>query len=245
MDAIARDAGREIYAIYRAGFDVVTKSDGSPVTIADQRAEEIILAGLRAAAPGVPILAEEEVAAGIETDCGRRFFLVDPLDGTRGFTEGGAEFTVNIALVEDGAPVLGVVYAPATGVLYLGGPDGASALVLRFDAPWGPAARVVAATLVLEPGGGAPPPSAPVLLDASAVVEPWSVRPTALLPRLGPAVARARAGLPGRAIRLDVTALVAAPPRAVRGVAVTAASRDASGLELSTLAGPWLEVFTR
>lgn len=125
MDATAREAGRAIYDIWKAGCAVDTKADGSPVTIADQKAEEIILAGLTAAAPGVPVMAEEAQAAGIETICGDRFFLVDPLDGTRGFTEGGDEYTVNIALIEHGVPTLGVVYAPATGELYLGGPDGA------------------------------------------------------------------------------------------------------------------------
>lgn len=125
MDAIARDAGRAIYDIWKAGCAVDTKADGSPVTVADQRAEAIIVAGLAEAAPGVPVMAEEAQAAGVETICGARFFLVDPLDGTRGFTEGGDEYTVNIALIEDGVPTLGVVYAPATGELYLGGPDGA------------------------------------------------------------------------------------------------------------------------
>lgn len=125
MDAIAREAGRAIHTIWKAGCAVSTKADGSPVTIADQEAEAIICAGLAKAAPGIPVMAEEAQAAGIETLCGARFFLVDPLDGTRGFTEGGAEYTVNIGLIENGIPTHGVVYAPATGDLYLGGPDGA------------------------------------------------------------------------------------------------------------------------
>jgi len=125
MDAIAREAGRAIYDIWKSGCAVTTKADGSPVTIADEQAEAIILAGLAAAAPGVPVIAEEAQAAGDQTRGGTRFFLVDPLDGTSGFTEGDAEFTVNVALIEDGVPTLGVVYAPATGELYLGGPDGA------------------------------------------------------------------------------------------------------------------------
>jgi 3'(2'),5'-bisphosphate nucleotidase len=125
MDAIAREAGRGIYTIWKAGCAVTTKADGSPVTIADQEAEAIICAGLAEAAAGIPVMAEEAQAAGIETLCGARFFLVDPLDGTRGFTEGGTEYTVNIGLIENGVPTHGVVYAPATGELYLGGPDGA------------------------------------------------------------------------------------------------------------------------
>lgn len=125
MDRLARDAGRLIREIRLAGCETITKKDGSPVTVADQRAEALILAGLRVLAPETPIVSEEATEAGAKVQCGDRFFLVDPLDGTRGFTEGGAEYTVNIALIEDGAPVLGVVYAPATGALYLGGPDGA------------------------------------------------------------------------------------------------------------------------
>jgi 3'(2'),5'-bisphosphate nucleotidase len=117
--AIACDAGREIHAIWKAGFTTDTKQDGSPVTIADQRAEAIILAGLKRVAPDIPVIAEEEVAAGSVPEFGARFFLVDPLDGTKGFSEGKNDgFTVNIGLIEDGAPTLGVIYAPATGGLW-------------------------------------------------------------------------------------------------------------------------------
>jgi 3'(2'), 5'-bisphosphate nucleotidase len=117
---LALAAGHEIMAVRAAGFDAQTKNDGSLVTVADQRAEAIIEAGLAQLAPGVPMLGEEAVAAGRIADCSARFFCVDPLDGTRGFTKGGDEFTVNIALVEDGVPTIGVVYAPATGELYAG-----------------------------------------------------------------------------------------------------------------------------
>jgi 3'(2'),5'-bisphosphate nucleotidase len=120
--ALALAAGREIMAVCAAGFEAQKKDDGSLVTIADQRAEAIIEAGLAQLAPGVPMLGEEAVAAGRIADCSGRFFCVDPLDGTRGFTKGGDEFTVNIALIEDGEPVSGVVYAPATGALYAGEP---------------------------------------------------------------------------------------------------------------------------
>ncbi len=113
-------AGAEIEAIYGAGCATEIKQDGSPVTEADRRAEATILARLAAAHPDVPVLAEEEASAGRIPELGRRFFLVDPLDGTRGFVDRNGEFTVNIALVEDGAPVAGVVYAPDSHALYYG-----------------------------------------------------------------------------------------------------------------------------
>lgn len=122
--ALAVAAGREIMAVHDAGFTHDAKADGSPVTVADQRAEALILKGLAELAPGVPILAEEESAAGrTPTALGERFYCVDPLDGTKDFVAGGnGEFTVNIALVEDGVPVTGVVFAPATNALYAGEP---------------------------------------------------------------------------------------------------------------------------
>lgn len=124
--ALAREAGREIFAIWKTGFATDTKLDGSPVTIADQRAEAIILAGLQRIAPHTPVIAEEEVAAGRIPEIGDRYFLVDPLDGTKGFSEGGKEdFTVNIGLIEGGVPTLGVVYAPASGRLWAGDAQGA------------------------------------------------------------------------------------------------------------------------
>jgi 3'(2'),5'-bisphosphate nucleotidase len=120
--ALALAAGREIMAVRAAGFDTEKKGDGSIVTIADQRAEAIIEAGLAKLAPGVPMLGEEAASTGRIPDCGARFFCVDPLDGTRGFAKGGDEFTVNIALVERGLPTHGVVLAPATGDLFAGEP---------------------------------------------------------------------------------------------------------------------------
>lgn len=123
---IACEAGREIYRIWKAGFTTDVKRDGSVVTIADRRAEEIILAGLRRIAPDIPVVAEEQAAAGDVPTFGDRFFLVDPLDGTKGFSEGKNDgFTVNIGLIERGAPTLGVIYAPAHGLLWAGDSSGA------------------------------------------------------------------------------------------------------------------------
>jgi 3'(2'), 5'-bisphosphate nucleotidase len=96
------------------------KGDSSPVTEADRAAEGVILAALRAAAPGIPIVAEEEAAAGRVPHVGNAFFLVDPLDGTKEFIQRGTDFTVNIGLIENGLPTMGVVYAPARSTLYWG-----------------------------------------------------------------------------------------------------------------------------
>ncbi len=120
LAAIARRAGDEIMAVYATDFDVRGKADASPVTEADERAEALIVPALLALAPDVPVVAEEAVAAGRVPEVGRRFWLVDPLDGTKEFISRNGEFTVNIALVEDGAPRLGVVLAPALGRLFAG-----------------------------------------------------------------------------------------------------------------------------
>jgi 3'(2'),5'-bisphosphate nucleotidase len=113
-------AGAEIERIYGEGCATEEKEDGSPVTVADRRAEEIILERLASAFPEIPVLAEEEAAAGRIPRLGRRFFCVDPLDGTRGFIQRNGEFTVNIGLIEDGVPVAGVIYAPDSKLLYYG-----------------------------------------------------------------------------------------------------------------------------
>ena len=116
----ARQAGEAIVEIVRRGFQVEAKHDLSPVTEADRAAELIILAALARAAPGVPVIAEEEVAAGRIPDHGDTYFLVDPLDGTKEFVRGGEDYTVNIGLIAGGSPRLGVVYAPAGGALHGG-----------------------------------------------------------------------------------------------------------------------------
>lgn len=113
-------AGAEIEAIYGAGCATEWKADGSPITEADHRAEAIILARLGSAYPDIPVLAEEEACAGRIPELGACFFLVDPLDGTRGFVERNGEFTVNIALVEHGIATAGVIYAPDSHRLYVG-----------------------------------------------------------------------------------------------------------------------------
>jgi 3'(2'), 5'-bisphosphate nucleotidase len=137
--AIARAAGEEVLEVYERGCGVERKQDGSPVTPADRRAQEIICARLERVAPGIPIVAEETTdtttaaierrgaeASGAKIERGARravpsrcdFWLVDPLDGTKEFVARNGEFTINIALIEAGAPVLGVVLAPALDRLY-------------------------------------------------------------------------------------------------------------------------------
>jgi 3'(2'), 5'-bisphosphate nucleotidase len=118
--ALVRDAGRVVMEVYAKDFVVRGKDDASPVTEADERAEALIVRALRALTPAVPVVAEEEVARGVVTAVGERFWLVDPLDGTKEFVSRNGEFTVNVALVEHGQPVLGVVLAPAIGRLFAG-----------------------------------------------------------------------------------------------------------------------------
>ncbi len=115
----ARAAGRVEMEIYRQDFQVERKSDDSPVTEADRKAEAIILKKLALIAPDIPVVAEEAASEGNIPQTGERFFLVDPLDGTKEFIRKSDEFTVNIALIEHGRPVFGLVYAPVMGELYL------------------------------------------------------------------------------------------------------------------------------
>lgn len=125
--AIARRAGAAIMTIYATDFAVRDKNDASPVTEADEKAEAVILAELAQLTPEIPVISEEAAAAGCIPKVEQRFWLVDPLDGTKEFISRNGEFTVNIALIEDGRPVLGVVLAPAlgkTGRLFSGVVDG-------------------------------------------------------------------------------------------------------------------------
>jgi 3'(2'), 5'-bisphosphate nucleotidase len=124
----ARAAGAEILKLVEKGFEIEIKGDQSPVTICDRAAEQIILEFLRQAAPGVPVIAEEEVAAGRIPAHDDTYFLVDPLDGTKEFVRGGDDYTVNIGLIAGGQPKLGVVYQPARDRLW-GGLVGEGAFV--------------------------------------------------------------------------------------------------------------------
>lgn len=128
----AQSAGAAIMAIYDTGFEAREKADGSALTDADGAAEALILKRLAAMAPDIPVLAEEAASAGNIPELGRRFFLVDPLDGTREFVNRTNEFTVNIALIEDGVPVLGVVVAPALDKAWIGS-AGHGAKVIEVD----------------------------------------------------------------------------------------------------------------
>jgi 3'(2'), 5'-bisphosphate nucleotidase len=127
---LALDAGAAIMEIYNTDFEVRGKKDDSPVTEADEKGEEIIIAGLKRLAPEIPIIAEESVAAGKIPDISNstQFWLVDPLDGTKEFINRNGEFTVNIALIRDGQPAIGVVYTPAKGWLFVGAGPGQATL---------------------------------------------------------------------------------------------------------------------
>src|SRR5271167_614204 len=114
-------AGPAVMEEYDRICSVASKEDGSPVTSADHRAEAIICECLASLAPMPPVCAEESIAAGARAQVAERFLLVDPLDGTREFLAGNGEFTINVALIERGAPVAGAVYAPAIGRLWVGG----------------------------------------------------------------------------------------------------------------------------
>jgi 3'(2'), 5'-bisphosphate nucleotidase len=129
--AAAIEAGKVVHDIYRGEFDVHRKADASPVTDADHAAEAIILMRLREIAPHIPIIAEEEAAAGRVPAIGTEFFLVDPLDGTKEFIQKRGDFTVNIALIRDRSPAIGVVYAPARSSLFAG--DVATNSAFRSD----------------------------------------------------------------------------------------------------------------
>lgn len=118
---LAAAAGAVIMAIYVTDFEVRRKADASPVSEADEAAEALLIPGVEKLLPGVPILAEEAVARAGLVDVGDEFVLIDPLDGTKEFVSRNGEFTVNIALVRDGAPVAGCVYAPALERMYVGG----------------------------------------------------------------------------------------------------------------------------
>jgi len=117
---LIHEAGALVMRVYATDFEVEIKDDESPVTRADQCAEKVIFEGLRRIAPGIPVVGEEAASAGDIPDVSNRFWLVDPIDGTKEFINRNGEFTVNIALVDHGVPVLGLVLAPALGRLFAG-----------------------------------------------------------------------------------------------------------------------------
>ncbi len=131
---VALEAGRIIMDHYHAGVEIALKDDKSPVTLADTDAEAIILAALDQIAPEIPVISEEAASQGVIPDVGNRFFLVDPLDGTKEFIRHNDEFTVNIGLIEDNIPTMGLVYAPALARMFFAPtPDQAFELELECN----------------------------------------------------------------------------------------------------------------
>jgi 3'(2'), 5'-bisphosphate nucleotidase len=117
---IAQDAAKLVLQYSGQATQVRRKSDASPVTVADEAAEALILSRLNVLAPNVPVIAEERMARQAADTPGPRFFLVDPVDGTEDFIKGGEEFTVNIALIDNGDPVCGALTAPAKHRAFVG-----------------------------------------------------------------------------------------------------------------------------
>jgi 3'(2'), 5'-bisphosphate nucleotidase len=141
----ARAAAEAILDIYHTPFEVRSKADASPVTEADERAEAIIIAALAKLAPDIPVVAEEMASRG-EAIAAQRFWLVDPLDGTREFVAKNGEFTTNIGLIEGDRPILGVVHLPVTNVTYAGAGLGTATRQDQDLAPIGIAVRRIPAT---------------------------------------------------------------------------------------------------
>lgn len=124
LEPIARAAGEAIMAIYHQPFAVEYKADESPLTAADKGAHEVIVQALARLTPDIPVLSEESDAETMQVRCSwSRYWLVDPLDGTKEFVSRNGEFTVNIALIEEGRPVWGLVYAPVLDKLWYGGKE--------------------------------------------------------------------------------------------------------------------------
>lgn len=137
VGAIARAAGAAILDVYHGDFAVQTKADASPLTAADLAAQQVIMAGLAALEPPLPVLSEEAKALPwSERRHWSRYWLVDPLDGTREFIKRNGEFTVNIALIDDHRSVLGVVLAPVSGDLYVAAQGHGAWLQTQADGPW-------------------------------------------------------------------------------------------------------------
>lgn len=149
----AVEAGKQILEVYKQDFSVEIKSDNSPLTIADKKSHEVIKAAL--AETGLPLLSEEgKQLAYDERNKWETFWLVDPLDGTKEFIKKNGEFTVNIALVKNGSPVLGVVYVPVTGVLYFGAEGiGSFSLVVKGDLSLSDVESAIASAAALPASG--------------------------------------------------------------------------------------------
>lgn len=131
LRAIAAQAGNAILGVYHGDHGVRAKADASPLTIADELADRLIVAALRELTPDIPVVSEETVeTAGPAAAGARRFWLVDPLDGTKEFIKRNGEFTVNIALIEDASPIAGVIHIPVSGETFAGA-RGAGASVQR------------------------------------------------------------------------------------------------------------------
>ncbi|UTD55524.1 3'(2'),5'-bisphosphate nucleotidase CysQ [Halomonas sp. MS1] len=132
VERIAREAGDAIMAVYAREFSVEEKEDKSPLTEADQAAHHVIMRGLQSLPVQLPILSEEDAEGFAGVDSNGRYWLVDPLDGTKEFIKRNGEFTVNIALIENGKPVLGVVTAPALETAYVAA-EGLGAFKVEAD----------------------------------------------------------------------------------------------------------------
>lgn len=146
-------AATAILRVYATPFEVRHKADQSPVTLADEEAERLIIATLERAAPDIPVIAEEQVAAfGLPAALAPRYWLVDPLDGTRGFVDRSDEFSINIGLIEDGWPVLGVIGVPTRHLIYAAAGPGTATRQRQGGAPEKIAARV--------------PPAEPIVLSS-------------------------------------------------------------------------------
>jgi 3'(2'), 5'-bisphosphate nucleotidase len=148
--AAAWRAGAAILEVYAEAFDVQRKADQSPVTLADHRSEAIIVAALREFTPEIPVIAEERCEAeGVPNSAPRRFWLVDPLDGTKEFVNRNGEFSINIGLVEEGRAVLGVIHVPVKRLTYAGAGPGSATRQEGDAAPVAIAARVPSASGVV------------------------------------------------------------------------------------------------
>jgi 3'(2'), 5'-bisphosphate nucleotidase len=139
LTTIVSEAGAAILAARARALDPREKADSSPVTAADEASEAVIVDRLERLIPGIPIVSEEAATAGLPTSLPDHFLLVDPLDGTRELLAGRDEFSVNVALVAAGRPVIGVVAAPASGIVWRAGAGGAERLALAPGAPAGAA----------------------------------------------------------------------------------------------------------